>query len=120
MRTWLLACAFVLSFVYLGICSPFAQLGYYEIAKNNVIPAQFMKVNAASIDLIGIDHRLLKTIKISEKKGNHWVGSENSVASGLHVYSFSFEPSSVRWYPYGAYFKVIDPFKLIALISKNK
>lgn len=120
MRTWVIGFFCVLSVLYFSISSPFSQPGYYQILNNNTIPAQYIKVTNDSVDFIGPDFKLLKSVKISGKKDNHWVGSENSASSGLHVYSFTFEPSSIRWYPQGVYFKVIDPFKLISLMSKNK
>lgn len=119
MRVWILACVCVLSLVYLGISCPFSQFGYYQINSNKKIPIQYIKINTDSVDLIGSDFKILKTIVISGKKGNHWLGSEESPSEGIHVYSFSFEPSSVRWYPHGVYFKVINPFKLTGLMTKK-
>jgi len=119
MRTWILGCLCIFSLLYLGAACPFSQSGYYQITDSKATPARYIKVNLESIDLIGPDYKIIKSIVISGKKGNHWVGSEDSFSSGLHVYSFSFEPSSIRWYPYGVYFKVINPLKLAGLMTKK-
>jgi hypothetical protein len=120
MRTLIMGCFCLLSIIYFCVISPFSQPGYYQIANNKAMRVQYIKVTTETVDLIGPDFKSLKAVRISGKKNNYWVGSEDSISGGLHVYSFTFEPSSIRWYPQGVYFKVIDPFKLVSLISKNK